>query len=198
MKRAGEPEADLASLARRARDGESAAFCDWIRATRVVVFKVALRMVSNAQGAEDVTQEAYVRAWQNMARLKEPRASLAWICRITRNVATDHLRRPSRRETAQSDAGDLFAVSDRSFGPDPEEALLSGEERAQVRDALVALRPKYRVALLLREVDGLTYDEIAASMGVPRGTVESRIHRARAQVRKSLERARRRQAGSER
>lgn len=195
MERTCEPGMDLASMAERARDGDQAAFRDWLRATHEVVFRLALRMLDSPQGAEDVTQETFVRAWQSMARLKEPRASLAWVCRIARNIATDHLRRPARRETSLGQ--DLLTDRASSAEPSPEDALLSGESRARVRAAVAALKPKHRVVLLLREVDGLTYDEIAVAVDLPRGTVESRIHRARAQVRKTLERARRRQAKDE-
>ncbi|MFH1809975.1 MAG: sigma-70 family RNA polymerase sigma factor [Pseudomonadota bacterium] len=190
---------ELAELARCARAGDASAFRGWLEATHPTVYRVALRMLGDAQEADDVAQETFTRAWQSMAQLKEPGASLGWICRITRNVATDHMRRSSRREIAVLDrpgVGDAPSLLERlrSTEPGPENALRGKEERARVHQAVQGLASTYRTALLLRDVDGLSYEEIATVLGVPRGTVESRIHRARGQVKKSIERAERRES----
>lgn len=193
---------DLAPLARRAAGGDREAFRAWLEATHAVVYRVALRMLGDPAGAQDVTQEAFARAWQNMARLRKPEASLGWVCRIARNVAADKLRGPARREILVLDKPTQNGATSQverlgSPEPDPEAEALSAETRAQVRDAVASLKDKHRVVLLLREVDGMSYEEIATALGVPRGTVESRIHRARAKVKKWLERAALREARSQ-
>jgi RNA polymerase sigma-70 factor (ECF subfamily) len=192
-------EDDLAALAARARDGDQAAFRAWLEATTGTVFRVAVRTLGDAQAAEDVTQETYVRAWRGFAQLETPGASLGWVCRIARNVATDRLRSPLRREAFITDgpsSRDSAAERMQHPGSSPEEAALAKEERARVRAAVVSLAPKLRTVLLLREMDGMTYEEIATVTGVPRGTVESRIHRARTRLKRTLERAARRESGS--
>lgn len=199
MTQTAEAKHDLSDLARRARDGDQVAFREWLQATHGRVFRVALRTLGNTQAAEDVTQETFVRAWQGMARLTEPKASLGWVCRIARNVATDRLRKPVQREVllGADDGGTPFMERVKSIAPGPEETLLSEENRVKVRTAIEALKPKHRTVLLLREVDDMSYDEIATVMGLPRGTVESRIHRARAKVKKALLRALKRETRSE-
>lgn len=191
---------DLAGFAVRARQGDRAAFRSWLEATSGTVFRVALRMLGDVQAAEDVTQETFVRAWQRFASLKDSGASLGWVCRIARNVATDRLRRPSRRESFLMDAplarGGLLDRLPHP-GTGPEDEALSQEECVRVRAAMTALAPKQRTVLLLKEVEGMSYEEIATAMGIPRGTVESRIHRARARLKKALERSERREARGE-
>ena len=140
---------------------------------------------------EDVVQETYLRAWQNLSRLKEPAAHLGWLCRIARNVAADRMRHKSRREEAVLDApvGDGWVRLVETLStenPSPEDALLTSENKRRVALAVDELKEKYRVVLLLREVDGMSYDQVAEALGVPRGTVESRLHRAREHLAKKL------------
>lgn len=200
--RAAPTASELAPLVRRAAGGDRAAFREWLEATYSVVFRVALRILGDPAGAQDVTQEAFVQAWQNMARLRKLEASLAWVCRIARNVAADRLRGAIRREVLMLDRPTQNGAMSRveclaSPEPGPEAELLVAETRAQVRVAVASLKDKHRVVLLLREVDGMSYEEIATALGVPRGTVESRIHRARALVKKWLRRAALREARSQ-
>jgi RNA polymerase sigma-70 factor (ECF subfamily) len=182
---------DVLQWVRKAQQGDSGAFRAWLLATHRVVFAVALRSLKDGVGAEDVVQETYLRAWQNLNRLKEPAAHLGWVCRIARNVAADRMRHKSRREEAILDApkaGGWGTLVDalQSNEPDPESSLLNDENKKRVHLAVGDLKEKYRVVLLLREVDGMGYDEIAAALDIPRGTVESRLHRAREQLSKTL------------
>jgi RNA polymerase sigma-70 factor (ECF subfamily) len=84
----------------------------------------------------------------------------------------------------------------KSSGPDPQAQLLANESRAHLTQAVMGLKEKYRVVLLLREVDGMSYDEITGALGIPQGTVESRLHRARAQLQKILRKRAAREAKS--
>jgi RNA polymerase sigma-70 factor (ECF subfamily) len=182
---------DVLQWVRDAQKGDRGAFRAWLLATHRVVFAVAHRSLKNKEGAEDVVQETYLRAWQNLGKLKEPAAHLGWLCRIARNVAADRMRHKSRREEAVLDApvGDGWTRLVETLsteGPNPEDELLTSENKRRVALTVNELKEKYRVVLLLREVDGMSYDEMAQALGVPRGTVESRLHRAREHLAKKL------------
>lgn len=190
---------DPALLARSAKGGDKEAFVGWLSATCGTVYRLALRMLHNGQEAEDVVQETYVRAWQKLPSLEDPAAHLGWVCRIARNVAVDSIRHKSRRELAVLDApaGDehVSLLEQQSSGePNPECVALSKQEHQQVREGIARLKDKHRVVLLLKEVDGMSDEQIAAALGVPKGTVESRLHRARAQLSRWLRRQARRQS----
>src|SRR5690606_13779684 len=145
--------------------------------------------------ADDVVQESFIRAWGRIGEVRDPAAVLGWLGRIARNAARDRLRARRRRgEDRRAGAGEgQGGGREPAAGPGarPDESLASAQLAAQVRRALDGLSDKHRVALLLREVDGMSYQEIAALSGVPVGTVESRVHRARAELARRLARLRR-------
>jgi len=184
---------ELESLAIRAADGDQGAFRELVEKTHATTYRLALRMLGRPAEAEDVVQETYIRTWQSLGKLRDKRATLAFVCRITRNVATDKLRKLGRRRIDSLDAqiGDGVGALVDSIAHDgsaQDELLESAQVGVAVREVVDQLKEKHRVVLLLREVDGMSYEEISAALGVPVGTVESRIHRARKELAQKLER----------
>lgn len=184
---------ELESLASRAADGDQTAFRTLVDKTHGTVYRLALRLLGRPAEAEDVVQETYIRTWLGLAKLRDKRAVLAYVCRIARNVATDKLRKLGRRRIESLDAqiGDGIGALVDSIahdGPAPDELLSSAQVQATVRALVDQLKDKHRVVLLLREVDGMSYEEISTVLGCPVGTVESRLHRARKELAEKLER----------
>lgn len=186
------PPLDLAALAARMRDGDVRAFEAWVRALHPLVYRLCRRLVVVPADAEDAAQDTFVRAWRNALSLREAAAHRAWVCQIARRTCADRARSAATRarpalELSLAASGSHAVPSD---DRPPDEALQSAEVRAVVATAIARLRESHRVILLLREVDDLSYDEIADALGVPRGTVESRLHRARAELGRALARHR--------
>jgi len=175
--------ARLRAAADGARAGDPEAFRVLVAETHATVFRLAAALVSDRDEAADVTQETYVRAWGRIEELRDGAAALGWLCRIARNVAHDRRGSWWSRIRAPLDAI-AGEAAPREAGPD---ASFAATERAEaVRAALAKLPEKHRVVLALREFEGLSYEEIAEATGVPRGTVESRLHRARAALARRL------------
>ena len=174
-------EKELVALAQQ---GDRHAFGDLIRQHHRGVINVVYRLCGDTQLAEDAAQEAFIRAWQNLDRFR-PQSSSAnpfrnWVYRIATNAALDMLR----RERPTSDIADLPLASP---NPGPEDSLEDRQRSSQVHQAVLALSPASRTALILREYEGLSYQEIAETLEIPIGTVMSRLNHARRQLRQSLE-----------
>ncbi|MDQ1105302.1 RNA polymerase sigma factor (sigma-70 family) [Nocardioides zeae] len=150
------------------------------------VFRLAYRLTGNRPDAEDLTQEVFVRVFRSLDGFTETETGSfeGWLHRITTNLFLDQARRKQRlrfdalsteraEAMAASAPGPAAAVGDRTFDDD-------------VEGALAQLSPEFRVAVVLCDVEGMTYDEIADILGVKIGTVRSRIHRGRAQLRQAL------------
>jgi RNA polymerase sigma-70 factor (ECF subfamily) len=152
---------------RRARGGDLAAFEDLVRAHQADVYRLALHFVRDAPTAEDVTQEAFVHAYRSLRRFRGGSKFSTWLFRITRNCAIDAIRRRERRK-AYEHAAERTEVS-------VEEPSL----RVALEDAIDSLPPELREPFVLIEVFGLSYDEAAAVLRAPTGTLKSRMHRAR-------------------
>jgi len=158
-----------------------------LAATRPRMYAVALRLTKNHDDAEDVVQEAMLKAWRNMGRFEGRAAFSTWIHRIVVNAALDRLR--SRRPEVSTSAGGTsrddgeVAPEDRSVATSspetPEDLVESAEIGAAVHRAMGALSPVHRDALALRELDGESYQSIARIVRCPIGTVMSRLHHAR-------------------
>jgi RNA polymerase sigma-70 factor (ECF subfamily) len=162
-----------------AQQGDRQAFGELVGLHRQGVVNVVYRMCGDPQLAEEAAQEAFLRAWQNLQRYNPRFAFRNWVYRIALNVAVDTLRR--ERPTLD------IAVEPLAASGDSPEAALEHKERAeQVRRAVLDLPPTSRAALVLREYEGLTYQEIAEALDIPIGTVMSRLNYARRQVRRAL------------
>jgi RNA polymerase sigma-70 factor, ECF subfamily len=184
-------DGDLAAVAARARAGERAALRELVEKSAPRIYRLALRVLGDPDEADDVVQETYIRAWERIDELRDPSAVMGWLSRIARNAARDRLRWWKRRRRESFDeAGAALAhlVAQADSAPPADEALAAAETSAAVARAVAALPDKHRVVLLLREADGMSYEEIAESLGIAVGTVESRLHRARAALARRLRR----------
>jgi len=167
------------NLITRAQQGDREAFSELVRCHREGVINVVYRICGDAGLAEDAAQEAFIRAWQHLASYQPRSPFRNWVYRIAANVALDVLRR--EKETVDVDAVPVVAP-----GPGPEAALIKKERAERVRQAVLALPPASRAVLVLREYEGLSYQEIAYTLDIPMGTVMSRLNYARNRIRESL------------
>jgi RNA polymerase sigma-70 factor (ECF subfamily) len=147
------------------------------------VYRLAYRLTGNRHDAEDLTQEVFVRVFRSLSSYT-PGTFEGWLHRITTNLFLDQVRRKQRIrfDALSDDAADRLAGRD----PGPAEAYEAAHFDDDVQHALDELLPEFRAAVVLADIEGLTYEEIAATLGVKLGTVRSRIHRGRAQLRKAL------------
>jgi len=170
---------DEAALVSQAQAGDRAAFGELVYLHRAGVINVVYRLCGDAQLAEDAAQEAFIRAWQHLPAYQPRSPFRNWLYRIATNVALDTLRRERQTIT-------LEAVQLRSATTGPEAACERSERAEGVRAAVLALPPASRTVLVLREYEGLSYREIAETLGIPIGTVMSRLNYARTQLAASL------------
>jgi len=147
------------------------------------VYRLAYRLTGNVHDAEDLTQDVFVRVFRSLHTYR-PGTFEGWLHRITTNVFLDRMRRKQRiRMDALSEES---AARLPSRGPGPEQAFDDTHLDDDVQRALDALSPDFRAAVVLCDIEGLSYEEVAATLGIKLGTVRSRIHRGRAQLREAL------------
>jgi RNA polymerase sigma-70 factor (ECF subfamily) len=175
---------DLVGLARR---GDREAFTELIVQYQVPLYNMALRMVGTPDDAADIAQEAFLRAWEKIGTLRDAPFK-AWLFQIAANLCYDHFRRGRRYGVMPDDDQGAKVVALGIATPDPQERAEANERNRLVRDSIAALDHDMRMAIILRDVNGMSYDEIAAILRVPLGTVKSRIARARAAVQEQLQR----------
>lgn len=175
---------DLVGLARR---GDREAFSQLIVQYQVPLYNMALRMVGAPEDAADIAQEAFLRAWEKIRTLRDAPFK-SWLFQIAANLCYDHFRR-RRRYGVMPDEDERVAkvVSLGIAIPDPQERAEANERHRVVRESIAALEHDMRMAIVLRDVNGMSYDDIAAVLRVPLGTVKSRIARARAAVQERLQ-----------
>ncbi len=194
---AGDVEAAAArredrALVLRAKNGDRAAFAQLLRKYERRVFAVAQGMLRNADDARDVAQEAFWKAHNALHTFDGEAQFFTWMYRITVNLTIDHLRkrRGERVEfddtRADGEAADPTGLSPRRLGFDPHRALEDRELRGQLQRALEALSPVHRAVLVLREVEGLSYQEMADVVGCSIGTIMSRLFHARKKMQAHL------------
>jgi RNA polymerase sigma-70 factor (ECF subfamily) len=178
----GEDLNDL-DLVRRVQQGDRSAFDLLVRKYQYRVAALVRRYVRDEAEAEDVAQEAFVRAWRALPQFRGESQFYTWLYRIAVNTAKNHLaglgRRPAMEAIDDEAGATLREAEALQDGASPEQEVLRGELEALVLAAFEALAPELREALSLREVEGLSYEAIAERMGCPIGTVRSRIFRAR-------------------
>ena len=172
-----------AAIVRKVLGGDANAFETLVLEYEKNVYNIALRMTGNSEDAADMTQEAYIKAYNSLQSFRGDSKFSVWLYRIVSNVCLDFLRSKNRRPTVslsvEDDDGEdaQLDVADESQSP---ELLLDRKlTRDSVRRGLDSLPPDYRQILLLREIQGLSYDEIAQALSLEVGTVKSRIFRAR-------------------
>ena len=176
------PEPDEAFVVARARKGDASAFEELVRRHQRRVYAVALRIVRAHDVADDVAQEAFVRAWRALDRFEAGRPFAPWVCRIAANLAINHVRSPRAREDALPEGHHETPATD----PSPLGAVLD-DEAARVLDAAVATLPlEQRAVFVLRTVEDMPYDAIAEALSLSPGTVMSRLFRAREKLARAL------------
>ena len=171
---------DDATLVVRAREGDVTAFEDLVRRYRVPVYRIAVRILNDPCSAADTAQEAFVTAWRRLPEVKAEQAFAAWLYRIavTRAVSTLRTVRPYVPLDETAAARDRF--------PGPEEHALADGLATALRCALNRLTPEQRACWILRETEGLSYEEVATVLHTTPGAVRGRLHRARPQLAKEL------------
>lgn len=178
-----------AELIQAARSGDQEAFARLVETHQGKVYALAYRMTGNREDAADLTQEAFLNAWRGLASFQSQSAFATWLYRLTSNACIDFLRREKRRSalsiTVEDDAQERQAeIPDLRHSPEQE--LERQESRQAVRQGLAALSSEHREVLVLRELEGLSYQEIAQQLGLEEGTVKSRIAWARMSLREFL------------
>lgn len=179
-------------LIQQAAGGDSESFAQLVLRYQTQVYNLALRMVGNDADAQDLAQEAFVRAWRALASFQFSAQFSTWLYRLTSNICIDFLRAQKKRTAIsltmlQEDEAQQLDLPDPQLLP--EEQILEKAEREALAKAIERLAPDYRRILLLRIVNDCSYQQIAQILGIREGTVKSRLSRAREQLRKNLAQA---------
>jgi len=185
-------ESDDASLVARTLAGDQSAFAALVSRHESDVYHLALRYLRQREDAEDVVQEAFVRAYRALAQYDPLRPFGAWMHAITARLCIDFHRRRrvktvslTRPEEGSASEEREWEIADPTEGP--ETLTERGDEAARLESLIDRLPPDYRLAILLRHAHDLSYEEIAEATGAPIGTVKARIHRARNLLREWIE-----------
>ena len=175
---------EAAALARTPGVAEAALFNEMATQHLDALYRTALRLSGRPQDAEDLVQETYLRAWRSLHTYKPGTNPKAWLFRILHNAHIDRFRASSR--TVQT--VDEFEGQDPAFvvHETPESLIMSGLMDAEVRQALMEIPDVFRACLILADLEGFSYQEIADILGIPRGTVMSRLFRGRRAMRRAL------------
>jgi len=178
-----------AHLVRRAKAGDSGAFGTLVERYMRRAYYSALGLVGSSEDAMDLSQEAFVRAFRARQTIDPDRPFYAWLYQIIRRLCFNHTRDRRTRRRGIEAAGDWLVdqAQDRTATMNPERALRAAEAKRRVREALDTLSERDREVLVLKEFEGLRYREIAEVLGVPIGTVMSRLYSARRRLAGALE-----------
>jgi len=180
-------------LVQRARRGDREAFRSLVERYQHKVAALATGMLRNRDDALDVVQDTFTKAYQSLDRFKGESNFYTWLYRITLNLCIDHQRRTARMPAAPLDAPEsaeeapvINAARDDAQRDDPLQRAHETEVGVRIRQAIAELTPEHRAVILLREVEGLSYEEISRALECPKGTVMSRLHYARRQLQTRL------------
>jgi RNA polymerase sigma-70 factor (ECF subfamily) len=185
------------ALIERLHAGEMEAFAELVAEFQPLVYSLTLRIVRDAEEARDVTQETFLRIYRHFDRFRGEASLKTWVCRIAVNQALNSARwwkRRRRAETCSLDEPLTQAEDDRmslgatlaSSAESPEETTLAHERQQQLERALGAVKKDFRIAVALRDIEGMSYEEIASILEISVGTVKSRIARGREMLRAIL------------
>ena len=183
--------ADDLALVERVKRGDLDAFSSLVNKYQNRIYSAVLNYVYNAEDAYDITQDAFVKAYSNLNRFNSTSAFYTWLYRIAINTAIDAIRKRKSRPV-ESLEDDKFTQT--GFEPvgtdisdDPERSLANSELARHLQEAISSLSHKLRSVIVLHDVEGLSQEEVAQIVGIPVGTVKSRVSRARAEIRRYLE-----------
>jgi RNA polymerase sigma-70 factor (ECF subfamily) len=191
--RRAEAEEDR-GLIEAAQRGDRAAFRRLVERHQRRAFAIALGMVRDENDARDLVQEAFLRVYRGLDRFQGGSSFFTWFYRIVTNLAIDFMRKPGRKESEHDDArARLDAADEADFpfvsridGAEPLDAVHRQELAQRLRTALDALPPYHRGVVLMREVEGMSYEEMAEAMNVSKGTIMSRLFHARQKLQRAL------------
>lgn len=180
-----------AGLVRRCLAGDEKAYRELVEQYQPQVYSLALRMVRRPADAEDVTQETFVRMFRALSRYDPTRSFAAWLLTIATRLSIDHIRRrkvsPIPLTQRDRDSEEEYDIEVEDSGLRPDESAAWAEEERRTADLIDSLPPHYRIVVVLRHQQDLSYEEIAEALHMPLGTVKARIHRARALLKARLE-----------
>ena len=173
----------------RAQRGEAPAFAELVQRHQRRAFAIAFGLVRDEEDASEIVQEAFLRVHRGLDAFNGAASFFTWLYRIVKNLSIDLMRRPSwQRELADDLAGEqadaLFLA--RIAGADPEDALRRQELAKVVGEAIAALPSYHRAVIVMREVEGMSYEEMAVAVGVSKGTIMSRLFHARKKLQRAL------------
>lgn len=173
-------------LIARLQKRDEAAFEELIRQYEKKVYTLCFRMCGNSEDAEETAQDAFLALWRGIDRFRQESSLSTWIYRLATNACIDTLRRRKKQSGSVSlDDEELF-VDAVDTSPQPQETVEHRETQKLLQEGLSALPEEYRKVLILREIEGLSYTEIAESASIELGTVKSRISRGRSLLRNFL------------
>ena len=183
------------NLVKRARKGDDAAFVELVERYQGKVFSIALGMTKNREDAMDITQDAVVKVHRYLDNFQGNSSFYTWVYRIVVNLCIDHIRREGRRAATDFDEKNRYSgealdgvdLLPRRADGNPSKNLGRKELAEHIQEAVDALPEYHRAVVILREIEGLSYTEMAKIMQVSKGTVMSRLHHARQKLKKALE-----------
>jgi RNA polymerase sigma-70 factor (ECF subfamily) len=182
---------DDTEILKRCLKGDERAYREILDRYRSPIYSLALRMVRQAQDAEDITQETFVRMFRALERYDPTRPFAAWLFTIASRLCIDHLRRRRLKPISliQRDAStaEEHEIEIEDPGLLPDELAVHSEEETRTRELIDSLPAHYRIVVVLRHQQDLSYEEIAETLHLPLGTVKARIHRARALLKQRIE-----------
>ena len=177
-------------LIKKIKKGDRDAFAELVELYKDKIYQVAYRLVGNAQEAEDVAQETFLRVYANLDHYDPTYKFSTWVYRIATNLSIDQLRKRKQVYSIDKEAPGADGIDwhDRLADqqPNPEEQTLTGELQLQVQQAINSLSPKYRAIMILRYIEDLSLQEISEVVKLPISTVKTRIHRGRESLKKKL------------
>jgi RNA polymerase sigma-70 factor (ECF subfamily) len=197
-KAAPERKADASNdlkLVKRSRKGDDEAFSELIARYQGRIYSIALGMTKNEEDAMDITQDAFVKVHRYFKNFQGNSSFYTWIYRIVVNLCIDHIRRDGRRANTDFDekidySGEVqegFDTFPRRSDANPSKAVSRRELAERIQAAVSELPEYHRAVIIMREIEGFSYDEMANAMKVSKGTIMSRLHHARQKLKKSLE-----------
>ncbi|HID57207.1 TPA: sigma-70 family RNA polymerase sigma factor [Candidatus Poribacteria bacterium] len=172
------------ALIQRVKQGDEEAFEQIFYRYQKKVYNVAYRMTGNRETAEDMTQEVFLRLFQKIRKFRGKSSFSTWLYRLTVNLCLDHLR---KRNAHLSESLEDVEEGDLAYGKTPEEELILKERREAVQRIINSLPDKLRAIIILREIEGLSYRELAEAMGCSMGRVKSLLHEARMELKRRIE-----------
>ncbi len=179
-------------LIQRAQNGDHAAFRSLVERHQRRAVSIAMGLVRNENDAREIVQDAFIRVFKGINAFQGTSSFYTWLYRIVTNLAIDLMRKPGRRDAELNEGRTVneesaeFPLVSRIDGADPMDVVRRQEIAARLQEALEALPSYHRGAILMREVEGMSYEEIAQAMGVSKGTIMSRLFHARQKLQRAL------------